>query len=207
LKYTRERRGSGPKVRVNGQIRAKSVRTIDKDGEQVGIIDLDKALSLAKQSKLDLVEVAPQASPPVCRIMDYGKYHYLQIKKSRQAKKKQTSGKLKEIKIRPRIEAHDYEVKLRHAKEFLAKGYKLRVRLIYRGREMQHVELGNALLKRIEEDLRDIGHVETPPKQFGRNVVVLFGPAKSAKATQPQESRKDRENAKTEDKESSGQEV
>jgi translation initiation factor IF-3 len=207
LKFRSSGRGKRPRVRINGQIRAKAVRTVDKDGKQVGILEISKAISLARASKLDLVEVAPHLDPPVCRILDFGKYQYLQMKKTRLAKKKQVGGKLKEIKIRPRIETHDYEVKLRHAREFLSKGYKLRIRLVYRGRELSHRELGDSLLVRIEKDLKDVGNVEMPPRRFGRNVLMVFGPARSGSPGDQKSQRKDDRDAKTEDEPSGGKKV
>lgn len=197
----------GPRIRKNTQIRAKAVRTIDKDGNQVGIIEISKAISLARESKLDLVEVSPNADPPVCRIMDFGKYQYLQVKKSRQNKRRQSVTKLKEIKVRPRIEKHDYDVKLRHAREFLQKGNKLRIRLIFRGRELAHKELGFDLLKRIESDLVGLGNVEMAPRSFGRNVLMIFGPVRQAKTHSDNTVKKDSEDAKDENKPGSGETV
>ena len=168
---------------------------------------IEKAMALARASELDLVEVAPNVDPPVCKVMDFGKYQYQQMKKDRMARKKQVGGKLKEIKLRPRIEAHDYNVKLKQSKEFLSKGCKLRIRLVYRGRELAHVELGNNLLKRLEEDLKGIGHVELPAKNFGKNVVVMYGPQKGVKAHSPVEQKKGSEDAKTEDKPIGGEKV
>jgi translation initiation factor IF-3 len=194
-------------IRINGQIRARMVRTIDSAGKQVGILPLDQALTLARSCKLDLVEVSPNVDPPVCRVMDFGKFQYQQMKKDRQARKKQVGGKLKEIKIRSRIEIHDYNVKLRQARDFLSKGFKLRIRLFYRGREMVHTEFGQSLLRRLEEDLKDFGHVEMPPKTFGKNVVMMFGPQKVAKPKAAQEQRKDVGDAKVEDKPLGGQAV
>jgi translation initiation factor IF-3 len=194
-------------IRINGQIRAKLVRTIDKDGKQAGVLPIDSALALARSSGLDLVEVAPTIDPPVCKVMDFGKYQYQQMKKDRMARKKQVGGKLKEIKLRPRIEVHDYNVKLRQSREFLAKGCKLRIRLVYRGRELAHVELGNNLLKRLREDLADVGHVEVPAKQFGKNVVMMFGPQKGGKAHPAGEQKKGVGDAKAEDKPLGGEAV
>jgi translation initiation factor IF-3 len=194
-------------VRINGQIRAKLVRTIDKDGTQAGVLPIEKAMALARASELDLVEVAPNVDPPVCRVMDFGKYQYQQMKKNRLARKKQVGGRLKEIKLRPRIETHDYNVKLRQGREFLSKGCKLRIRLVYRGRELAHVELGDNLLKRLEEDLKEVGHVELPARRFGRNVVMMFGPHKGAKAHPPVEQKKGSGDAKTEDKPIGGEKV
>lgn len=168
---------------------------------------IEKAMALAKASELDLVEVAPNVDPPVCKVMDFGKYQYQQMKKDRLARKKQVVGKLKEIKLRPRIEAHDYNVKLRQGKEFLSKGCKLRIRLVYRGRELAHVELGDNLLKRLGEDLKGVGHVELPAKKFGRNVVMMFGPHKGAKAHPSVEQKKGSGDAKAEDKPIGGEKV
>ncbi len=168
---------------------------------------IDQAMALAKASGLDLVEVAPTIDPPVCKIMDFGKYQYQQMKKDRMARKKQVGGKLKEIKLRPRIEVHDYNVKLKQSREFLSKGCKLRIRLIYRGRELAHVELGNNLLKRLEVDLKDVGHVEVPAKNFGKNVIMMFGPQKGTKPHPVVEKKRDTEDAKTEDKPVSGEKV
>jgi len=187
-------------IRINGQIRAKLVRTIDKDGTQAGVLPIDNALALARASGLDLVEVAPNIDPPVCKVMDFGKYQYQQMKKDRVARKKQVGGRLKEIKLRPRIEVHDYNVKLRQSREFLSKGCKVRIRLVYRGRELAHVELGNNLLKRLGEDLKDVGHVEVPAKNFGKNVVMMFGPHKGGKAHPTVEQKKGIGDAKAEDK-------
>ena len=195
-------------IRVNGQIRARSVRTIDKDGTQAGIMTTDQALVLARASKLDLVEVAPNLDPPVCRIMDFGKYQYQQMKKSRVAKKKSVGGKLKEIKLRPRIETHDYQVKLRQAREFLEKGCKLRIRMVYRGRELAHMEIGSNLLRRFEEDVKDLGHVEMYPKTFGKNVVMMFAPRPGASKQRPAVvERKDGNDAKDENKPLGGEAV
>ncbi len=184
------------------------MRTIDKDGKQAGIMTAEQALALARSCKLDLVEVAPNLDPPVCRIMDFGKYQYQQMKKSRVAKKKSMGGKLKEIKLRPRIEAHDYQVKLRHARDFLEKGCKLRFRLVYRGRELAHMEMGINLLKRIEADVKDLGQVEMYPKTFGRNVIMMFAPRPGASKPRPAAGqKKDGDDAKAENEPLGGQAV
>lgn len=197
-----------PRIRINGQIRAASVRTIDREGNQLGILETRKAISLARASKLDLVEISPNVDPPVCRIMDFGKYKYLQMKKNRMARKRQAGIKLKEIKIRPRIDTHDYDVKLRHGREFLSKGCKLRIRLVYRGRELAHKEMGDNLLKRFEEDLKDLGQVEMPPKNFGkRNVVMMFGPVKIRKGSTGGKKTEGEKDAEAENETSSGKKV
>jgi translation initiation factor IF-3 len=195
-------------IRVNGQIRARAVRTIDKDGKQAGIMTAEQALVLARACKLDLVEVAPNLDPPVCRIMDFGKYQYQQMKKNRVARKKSVGGKLKEIKLRPRIETHDYQVKLRQARDFLEKGCKLRIRLVYRGRELAHMEIGSNLLRRFEGDVKDLGQVEMHPKTFGKNVVMMFAPRPGASKPKPTDAQgKDGNDAKDEDKPLGGEAV
>ena len=202
-----QRRTRAPRTRVNNQIRAKAVRTIDKDGKQIGILEISKAIALARESKLDLVEVSPNADPPVCRIMDFGKYRYLQVKKRRQSKRHQSVGKLKEIKLRPRIQKHDYDVKLRHAREFLQKGNKLRIRLIFRGREMAHRELGDNLLARLQGDLAELANVEMAPRRFGRNVLMIFGPSRPPRVQEHPPKGKGGSNAKDKDEQGSGKEV
>lgn len=146
------------------------------DGKQLGVLPLAEALRLAEQRELDLVEVAPNAVPPVCRIMDYGKYRYEQTKREKEAHKKQPGGKLKEIRIRPRIETHDYQVKLQQAKEFLEKRFKLKLSMFFRGREIVHRDTGMELLNRFISDLAGYGAVEAPPKRLGKLVLVTLGP-------------------------------
>lgn len=136
-------------------------------------------MELAQKQGLDLVEVAPSADPPVCRIMDYGKFRYEQTKKVKEAKKKQQTFKVKEIKIRPTIEQHDYETKLKHGQTFLEKGYKLKITLVFQGRELAHKNLGINTLEKFIEDLKDYGAVEMRPKELGRMIVTVIGPSKS----------------------------
>lgn len=165
--------------RVNSQIRAKEVRVIDENGNNVGVMTIREALALAEERGLDLVEVAPNSNPPVCKIMDYGRYKYQMKKKMKEAKKKQTFIEVKEIKIRPRIEEHDYQVKLKHIRRFLTEGNKAKVILWMRGRELEHVERGEAILKRIIEDTKDIGEVEKPPsREDGRAIFMVLTPRK-----------------------------
>jgi translation initiation factor IF-3 len=149
-------------------------------GEQLGVMKIQDALRAAQQLGLDLVEVAPQAQPPVCRIVDFGKFKYEQAKHDKD-KKHTTAGKVKEIKFRVNIGAHDYETKLRHAEEFLDKGNKVRVLLQFRGREMAHKELGVALLGRVRDDLSTMGIVEMPPKAMGKSVIMTLTPLPPAK--------------------------
>lgn len=157
----------------------RQVRTIDKDGKQVGVIATEEALKMAEQSNLDLVEVAPDANPPVCRIMDFGKYRYEQTKREREAKKKQHFMKVKEIKVRPTIEEHDYHTKFKQAQDFLSRGDKVKVVLIYKGREMAHMELGQRVLDKFVKDLEPVGAIESRPKLFGRMMVMVIAPLKT----------------------------
>ncbi|OQX81978.1 MAG: translation initiation factor IF-3 [Candidatus Omnitrophica bacterium 4484_70.1] len=163
-------------VRVNLRISAKTVRVIGPNGEQLGIFPRDLALKKAGELGLDLVEVAPQANPPVCRIMDFAKYRYEQEKREREAKKHQRHSQLKEIRISPRIDPHDYEVKLKHIRQFLEKGYKVRVRMMFKGREMAHQDIGKAVIDRIISDVDENGKIDKPPQMVGRTVVMILGP-------------------------------
>ena len=154
------------------------MRLIDAEGENVGVVNTDEALRMASEAELDLVEIAPNAEPPVCRVMDYGKYKFEQSKKAHLAKKKQKQIQVKEIKFRPGTEEGDYQVKLRKLIEFLEAGDKTKITIRYRGREMQHQELGAQLLDRIEEDLADYGDVEQRPKLEGRQLVMVLAPTR-----------------------------
>jgi translation initiation factor IF-3 len=156
------------------------VRVVGADGNQVGILDTDQALALAAQSDLDLVEVAPQADPPVCRIMDYGKYKYEQAVRQREARKKQSLVVVKEMKMRPKIDRHDYETKKGHIVRFLRQGAKVKVTIMFRGREMVHPENGERLLLKLAADLGEIAKVDTPPKLDGRNMTMVMSPLKEA---------------------------
>ena len=142
----------------------------------MGIVPLEEALTRAAEEKLDLVEVAPKASPPVCKIMDYGKYKYLQAKKLQEAKKKQTTIQVKEVKIRPKTEEHDYQFKLRHIKRFLSEKNKAKVTIMFRGREIAHSDLGLKVLERIIADIEEEGIVEQAPKLEGRNMIMILAP-------------------------------
>ena len=163
-------------LRVNDRIRAKEVRLIDQEGEQIGIKSLDDALDSAAEQGLDLVEVAPQANPPVCRIMDYGKYKYEQAKKEKEAKKNQNVMNVKEVQMGVKIEDHDFNVKLKQARRFLNNKDKVKVRIRFRGREMMHKELGYDLMDRLIEQTKDIGKVESKPKMEGRNMMMFLTP-------------------------------
>jgi len=155
------------------------VRVIDADGEQVGVIKTEEALAMAQEAGLDLVEVSPNATPPVCRVMDYGKYRFEANKQQQKAKKKQKQIQVKEIKFRPRTEEGDYQTKVRKLREFLDNGDKAKVTLRYRGREFAHQELGLELLKRVAADLEELSTVEQMPKMEGRQMVMMLSPKKA----------------------------
>lgn len=161
---------------MNERIRIKEVRVISPDGTQLGILPIEQALQTAYGLHLDLVEVAPEARPPVCRIMDYGKYRYEQSKKAREAKKKQTVIELKEIKLRPKTEEHDFQFKVRHAERFLKEGNKAKITMMFRGREVIRMDRGKALLDRFVEALKDMAIVEQAAKVEGRNMTLILAP-------------------------------
>lgn len=163
-------------LRVNDRIRISPVRLIDQHGEQVGIVGTDEARDIAVEAGLDLVEVAPNSRPPVCRIMDYGKYKYEQARKAKEAKKKQHTVTVKEIKLRPKIEEHDYGFKMRHARRFLDDGDKVKFTLRFRGREMTHPELGERVLEQIKDDLGETIVVESDIRREGRTMTMLVSP-------------------------------
>ena len=163
---------------MNSRINAKEVRLIASNGDQVGVVETSKALQLATDENLDLVEIVPNQSPPVCRIMDYGKYKFEQSKKARSAKKKQKQTQVKEIKFRPNTEEADYQVKLKNLIKFLTAGDKAKITMRFRGRELAHKEIGLRLLKRVESDLSDIASVEQEPVSEGRQFVMLLSPNK-----------------------------
>lgn len=163
-------------TRLNESISASEVRLIGKEGEQIGVVPIDEAQRLALEAELDLVEIVPTADPPVCRIMNYGKFLFEENKKRHSAKKKQKQIQIKEVKFRPGTEEGDYQVKLRNLTRFLNEGDKAKITLRYRGREMAHQELGVKLLKRIESDLAEIGVVEQFPRMEGRQMIMLVGP-------------------------------
>jgi len=166
--------------RINEQIRVPRVRLIDDDGAQLGIKTADEAREYAYAKGLDLVEVAAQADPPVTRVMDFGKWKYEQEQKAKLARKHQTNVQIKEIKLRPKIGVHDYETKKGHVERFLKGQDKVKVTIMFRGREQQHPERGRTLLMRLAEDLKEIGLIESPPLQDGRNMVMVMAPTKNA---------------------------
>jgi translation initiation factor IF-3 len=168
-------------VRINREIRAREVRVIDPEGKQLGILPLVEALRAAANSELDLVEVSPKSEPPVCRIMDYGKFKYQQSKKAHDAKKKQAVVHIKEVKMRPKTEEHDYQFKLRHVERFLKEGNKTKITIVFRGRELAHPDLGRNMLSRVTEASKEWGKVEQPPKFEGRNFTMILAPLTSPK--------------------------
>ncbi len=169
-----------PQARINDAIRVPRVRLVDENGGQVGIKDTAEALEYAYSKNLDLVEVAAQADPPVAKVMDYGKYRYEQEQKAKLARKHQLQIHVKEIKLRPKIGRHDYETKRGHVIRFLNQRAKVKVTIMFRGRETTHPERGRDLLMRLAEDVKDVGVIESPPLLDGRNMVMVLGPTKSA---------------------------
>jgi translation initiation factor IF-3 len=169
-----------PHSRINEDIRAPQVRLVDEEGGQLGVKPIKEALEYAHGKDLDLVEVAAQADPPVARVMDYGKYRYEQEQKAKLARKHQVSINVKEIKLRPKIGNHDYETKKGHVVRFLNQRAKVKVTIMFRGRETSHPERGRDLLMRLAEDVKEIGAVESPPLLDGRNMVMVLGPTKNA---------------------------
>jgi translation initiation factor IF-3 len=181
-------------VRINGEINAPQVRLVGIEGDQLGIVSVIEALRLAEESDVDLVEIAPMAVPPVCRLMDYGKFKYRESKKAHEAKLKQKQIQVKEIKFRPGTDEGDYQIKLRNLIRFLTEGDKTKITLRFRGREMAHQELGVALLKRVEADLAAHGQVEQWPKMEGRQMIMVLAPKKKPekpeKAAKPERQEK-----------------
>ncbi|HOP75580.1 MAG TPA: translation initiation factor IF-3 [Bacillota bacterium] len=161
-------------MRVNEEIRAKEVRVVSPEGEQLGIMSVRDALRIAQEKELDLVEVAPNAKPPVCRIMDYGKYRYEQSKREREARKKQKVIEIKEIRMTPKIESHDFQVKVKAAQKFLKDGDKVKAIIRFRGREIVHAELGKSLLMQLYESVKDHALLEREPKIEGKNMIMIL---------------------------------
>ncbi|MEZ5839691.1 MAG: translation initiation factor IF-3 [Hyphomicrobiales bacterium] len=162
--------------RVNRDIREARVQLIDAEGVNLGIVPIDEALNLAVEQGLDLVEISPNSAPPVCKILDFGKYKYQSQKKAAEARKKQKTVEIKEIKVRPNIDTHDYEVKMRSIKRFFEEGDKVKVTLRFRGREMAHQELGMQLLHKVRDDTADFAKVEAEPKLEGRQMIMVLAP-------------------------------
>ena len=172
--FQRRTRPKGP--RINDRIRAREVQVITSDGKNLGTIAINKAIEIARQEGLDLIEISPNAKPPVCKIIDIGKYKYDLQKKANKAKKKQKIMNLKEIKLRPVTEVHDYNFKIKNAQKFLKKGDKVKFTVRFKGREMQHANLGHELMDRIVNDISSIGKVEIHPKFEGRQIIMIIQP-------------------------------
>ena len=172
--FQRRTKPQGP--RANERIRALDVQVIGSDGANMGVIPLKKAIELAKQEELDLIEISPNTNPPVCKIMDMGKYKYDAQKKANKAKKKQKKIELKEIKLRPVTETHDYNFKIKNAQKFIAKGDKVKFTIRFKGRELQHSSLGNDLMEKIKQDMHSIGRVELQPKFDGKQMIMVIQP-------------------------------
>ena len=172
--FQRRNKVRGP--RSNFMITSQEVQVISTDGGNLGILNLNEAVSKAKQEGLDLIEIAPNAKPPVCKIMDMGKFKYDQQKKANKAKKKQKKIELKEIKLRPVTEIHDYTFKIKHAQKFLSKGDKVKFTIKFKGRELQHSELGTKLMDKIKQDIQEIGRVEVEPKFDGKQMIMVIQP-------------------------------
>lgn len=164
-------------MRVNKRIRAREVRVIDPEGRQLGIMPPELALKKATDAGLDLVEVSPEAAPPVCRIMDFGKFKYAQKKKNSEAKKNQVNTTIKEVKFRPKIEAHDYNFKIDRIRKFLGEGHKAKVTMMFRGREITHQDRARDIMRRIADDVKETGAVESFPKLEGRNMIMVVAPS------------------------------
>lgn len=163
-------------MKVNREIRAPKVRLITHTGEQIGVVALHEALARAEEVGLDLVEISAGSTPPVCKIMNYGKYRYDQTKREKESKKSQHQVKVKEVKIKPNIDIHDLETKMRHAQDFIAKGNKVKITCTFRGREMMHPEFGEKLVRKMCDDLEDVALPESPMKMFGRALTVVLAP-------------------------------
>jgi translation initiation factor IF-3 len=177
----REQRGdhiATDDARINDRIRAREVLLIGADGEQLGVKPLPEALAIAREEELDLVEVAPNANPPVCRIMNYGRYKYEQEQRRKESRRKATNVVVKEMKFRPKIDEHDYVTKMKHVERFLAEGSKVKLTIMFRGREVFHPELGLRILERVAEQVSDIAMVESAPRQDGRNMTMVLHPIK-----------------------------
>jgi translation initiation factor IF-3 len=172
--FQRRTKDKGPKS--NNRINSPEVQVIASNGENLGILNTNEAISMAKKEGLDLIEIAPNAKPPVCKIIDMGKYKYDAQKKANKAKKKQKKIELKEIKLRPVTETHDYDFKVKNAKKFIAKGDKVKFTIRFKGRELQHSHLGNELMNKIKQDMKDIGKVELHPKFDGKQMIMVIQP-------------------------------
>jgi len=190
--------------RINDRIRVPEVRLVGPNGEQVGIVRVEDALRLAQEADLDLVEVSPDSRPPVCKLMDYGKFKYESAMKARESRKNQAQTVIKEIKLRPKIDPHDYETKKGHVVRFLKQGDKVKVTIMFRGREQSRPELGFRLLQRLAEDVAELGSVESAPKQGGRNMIMVLGPHKRKSEAMAEAKAEREERRRLRDEERSG---
>ena len=163
-------------LRINRQVRALKVRVIGPEGDQIGILSSREALTMAQEAGLDLVEIAPNANPPVCKIIDYGKFRYDQTKREKESKKAQHQVKVKEVKLKPNIDENDFQTKMKKARQFIVKGNKVKVSCMFRGREMAYPQLGQRIMKKMCESLEDIAQVESPFKMLGRNLICILAP-------------------------------
>lgn len=166
---------------MNNQIRVPSIRVVDAEGNQLGILPTYEALQKARQANLDLVEVAPTAQPPVCRIMDFGKYKFELAKKEKEARKNQVTQKIKEVKFHTSVDDHDYQFKVRHIREFLTEGHRVKVSLMFRGREQAHTDLGHQLMRKVMKDVEDVARMERSPEQMGRFINMMISPQPGAR--------------------------
>jgi translation initiation factor IF-3 len=169
-------KGIAKRININSRIQAQAVRVIDPDGKQLGIMTVKEALEVAQGFELDLVEVAPNSNPPVCRIMDYGKFLYHESKKTQEARKRQSTISVKEVKIRPSIDEHDIQFKLRHIQKFLQEKNKVKVTVLFRGREITHPELGKEIMGRVRKEIEDLGTPESEPRFEGRSIIMFLVP-------------------------------
>lgn len=181
--------------RINERIRVPEVRLIGPEGEQIGVVSIETALQMAADNDLDLVEVAPDGVPPVCKVMDFGKFKYELAQKAREARRNQVQTVIKEIKLRPKIDDHDYVTKKGHVERFLKHGDKVKVTIMFRGREQSRPELGLRLLSRLADDITDVGFVESTPKQDGRNMVMVIAPVKKGSKPKPKKASTEAEQA------------
>ncbi len=169
-------------TRVNGEIRSQNVRLIDQNGDHVGVVSLSRALDMAAEAELDLVEISATSDPPVARIMDYGKFKYQENRKAREVRKKQTTGGLKEVKFRPNTDTHDYQFKMKHAREFLEERCKVKATVVFRGRQLVYQDQGHKLLSKLSEDLADLAQIEKEPVMEGKFLSMILAPMKEKKS-------------------------
>jgi translation initiation factor IF-3 len=174
IAFDRTRSRRDDRVRTNERIRVREIRVIDEDGQQLGIMTPTQAIVIAREKGLDLVEISPTAVPPVCRVMDYGKYQYLEQKRARQARKHQKVIDIKEIKFRPKVDEHDYQFKKKHIERFISEGDKVKATIFFRGREMAHPEIGRRILERLIDDLADVAVAENAPRQEGNQMHTIL---------------------------------